>query len=99
MPLPRLASTVELKRCHLFLPEEKDEFRDYPNFDSPLASINLPRSMFWTRALFGTYDELYIISPETSPEGSVASSDESRKISRSSTFTSLDADTGAEKDD
>lgn len=40
--------------------------------------------MFW-----GNYDELYIVSPESSPAASVADSSESRKtgLSPESTFT------------
>lgn len=99
MAIPRIASKIELKRCHLFLPEEKEEFRKYPNFDSPLAEIRLPSNVFWSRMMFNTYQELFIISPETSPEGSIKSTDSSTKISPSSTWSNEDASTGADKDE
>ncbi|KAL1311551.1 hypothetical protein AAFC00_001670 [Neodothiora populina] len=72
--IPRFASSLEVKRHDLYLPSERLEYSKYPNYDSSLAEIRLPSSVYWNRLLFGRYDSLYIVSPETSPENSEAGS-------------------------
>lgn len=76
--IPRMTSYVDVKRHDLFLPEEVDMYRDLPNFDSSLASIKIPSQAYWSRLFLGNYDNLYIVSPESSPNSSVADSDSQR---------------------
>ncbi|KAI7171614.1 hypothetical protein KC343_g12330 [Hortaea werneckii] len=89
-PLPRGTSYLDIKRHDLYLPDEKEIYSHYPNYDSSLAAIKVPSLPYWSRIFLGNYAELYIVSPESSPASSVADS-ESRKtggggISPGSTF-------------
>jgi len=95
--IPRFAATVEVKQHDLYMPDEQEQFRAYPTYDSSLAEIILPSKVYWSRMLLGSYDQLYILSEERNPAYSSEGSLESRKISPSSTF-SHDAGTGAERD-
>lgn len=88
-PIPRFQAIVEVKRHDLYLDHEKELYHDIPNYDNSLASIKIPSSLYWSRAFTGSYEELYILSPETSPD--------SRRVSPSSSFSSQDAESGAEK--
>lgn len=72
-PIPRMTSFVDVLRCDLYLPEEKDTYTTYPNFASSLASVKIPRIPYWSRMFLGNYDQLYIVSPEGSPTSSQAS--------------------------
>ncbi|EMC95614.1 hypothetical protein BAUCODRAFT_56594, partial [Baudoinia panamericana UAMH 10762] len=84
-PIPRGTSYVDVKRHDLYLPQEKDEYSRFPNYDASLASIRVPFMAYLSRLAFGAYDELFIISPENSPNASLADS-ESKRISPSSTM-------------
>lgn len=95
--IPRLSSYVDVKRHDLYLPEEKDLYAELPNYDSSLASIKIPSHAYWSRLFLGNYDNLYIVSPESSPASSVADED-SRRTSPTSTWgqdSQEDARTGA----
>ncbi|CAK4033161.1 Hypothetical predicted protein [Lecanosticta acicola] len=83
--IPRMSSYVDVKRHDLYLPEEKDMYCELPNYDSSLASIKLPSQVYWSRLFLGSYDNLYIVSPESSPTSSVADED-SRRTSPTSTW-------------
>ncbi|KAI5363590.1 hypothetical protein Slin14017_G055540 [Septoria linicola] len=83
--IPRYSSYVEVKRHDLFLPDEQREYRNTPNYDSNLASIKIPTLAYWSRLILGGYDNLYIVSPETSPTSSVAG-DNSRGPSPTTTW-------------
>ncbi|TKA67378.1 hypothetical protein B0A55_08750 [Friedmanniomyces simplex] len=83
--IPRGTSFIDVKRHDLYLPEEKQQYGDFPNYDSSLASIKVPLLAYLSRMVFGNYDELYIVSPETSPSSSVAD-EESRRVSPTSTW-------------
>lgn len=74
-----------MKRHDLFLPNEQVEYRNTPNYDSNLASIKIPAMAYWSRLILGGYDNLYIVSPETSPNSSIAD-DDSRRPSPSTTW-------------
>ncbi|KAK4936292.1 hypothetical protein LTR28_010196, partial [Elasticomyces elasticus] len=88
-PLPRFQSYVEIQRRDLYLGNEHDLYADFPNYNSSLASIQIPRQIYWNHGLFNSYPELYIISRETSPSSSAAESQESsRRLSPSSTWSS-----------
>jgi hypothetical protein len=83
--IPRGSQYVDVKRHDLYLPEEMNENRKFPNFDSSLASIKVPLLAYFSRMIFGNYDELYILSPETTPNSSLADS-ESRRMSPTSSW-------------
>lgn len=83
--IPRYTSYVDIKRHDLYLPEEKQEYAKFPNFDSNLASIKVPSLAYWSRLLLGSYQDLYIVSPESSPSSSQADED-SRQTSPISTW-------------
>lgn len=88
-PIPRGQSIVEIKRHDLYLDEERTAYKGFPNYDSSLAAVSLPTNVVLRRALSprATYDQLYIVSPETSPDASMANSAEGtgQKNSRAST--------------
>ena len=90
IPVPRGASYLYVKRHDLYMPDEKEQYSKYPNYDNCLASIKVPSLAYWSRMFLGNYDELYIVSPESSPNSSVADSD-SRRISPSSTWSQEDS--------
>lgn len=83
--IPRMSSYVDVKRHDLYLPEEKDMYCELPNYDSSLASIKIPSQAYWSRLFLGNYDSLYIVSPESTPNSSVAD-DDSRRTSPTSTW-------------
>ena len=58
---------------------------EVPNYDSSLASIKIPSQAYWSRLFLGSYDSLYIVSPESTPNSSVAD-DDSRRTSPTSTW-------------
>ncbi|KAK8183448.1 uncharacterized protein BKA78DRAFT_242760, partial [Phyllosticta capitalensis] len=70
-PIPRGDSRVEVKREDLWTDTEKSDYSDYPNSKSSLASICLPRRVWFKRLLFNQFPDLYIVSPETTPASSV----------------------------
>lgn len=84
-PIPRYTSYVDVKRHDLYMPEEKASYEKFPNYDSSLASVKIPSIPYWSRMFLGRYPELYIVSAESSPSSSVASSS-TRDISPTSTF-------------
>lgn len=98
--IPRLCSYVDVKRHDLYLPEEKELYGSLPNFDSSLASVKIPSQAYWSRLFLGGYDNLFIVSPETSPASSTAS-DDSKRSSPTSTWgqnSEEDAKAGAAHD-
>lgn len=97
--LPRFTPAVEILQHDLYFEHEKELYKQYPTYNSQLASINLPSNVFWGRSLLGSYPKLYIVSPDRSPASSDAGSAESRKITPSSTWNSHDGAASAEKTD
>ena len=89
--IPRYTSYVDIKRHDLYVPSEKQLYADFPNYNSNLASIKVPSLAYWSRLLFGNYQDLYIVSPESSPSSSVADED-SRRSSPTSTWARDDSD-------
>ncbi|KAK5168912.1 uncharacterized protein LTR77_006221 [Saxophila tyrrhenica] len=83
-PIPRYTSYLSIKRHDLYLPSERTLYADRPNFDSNLASIKVPSSAYWSRMFWGGYENLYIVSPESSPAGSLDGG--SRGVSPTSSF-------------
>jgi len=92
--IPRGTAYVEVKRHDLYLEEEKRLYAHFPTYDSSLASVKVPTLAYWSRMFFGGYDELYIVSPESSPASSVAS-EESRRTSPTSTWGTASVESGA----
>lgn len=84
--IPRGDSRVEVKREDLWNDEEKSEYCELPNSKSGLASVCLPRSVWFKRMLFNQFQDLYIVSPETTPNSSLNGSPESSQCSPSSTW-------------
>ena len=89
--IPRYTSYVDVKRHDLYLPEEKSMYADYPNYDSNLACIKVPSLAYWSRLLLGNYQDLYIVSPESSPASSQAD-DDSKQTSPTSTIANENSD-------
>jgi hypothetical protein len=88
-PIPRATSYLDVKRHDLYLPDEKQQYAKLPNFNSNLASIKVPSLAYWFRLFLGGYSDLYIVSPESSPNSSVAD-DDSRRTSPTSTWANDD---------
>jgi hypothetical protein len=84
--IPRGTSYVDVRRHDLYLPDEKHQFASLPNFDSSLASIKVPFLAYLSRLVFGNYEELYIVSPETSPNMSQTDGDSRRSSPITSTW-------------
>jgi len=78
--IPRGNSRIDVKTEDLFNDPERSTYQRaaYPNMKSNLASIGLPRIVYWKRLLLNQFEDLYIVSPEStpsnSPEGSQYSS-------------------------
>lgn len=83
--IPRWTSYVDIQRHDLYLPTEKDLYASYPNYNSNLASVKVPAMAYWSRLLFGNYQDLFILSPESSPASSQAD-EESRRVSPTNTW-------------
>ncbi|QIW99782.1 hypothetical protein AMS68_005300 [Peltaster fructicola] len=83
--IPRGTSSLDLYGYDLCLPEEKDSFKHRAAYWVNLASVPIPRSIYWQHLITGSYDQLYIVSPQSSPENSIYEGD-SRKVSPSSTW-------------
>jgi hypothetical protein len=75
-------SRVEVHQQDLFPDRDRSRFAHMPTMKLSLASVNLPRPVYWKR-LLGQYRDLYIVSPESSPNNSPESS---QQISPNSTF-------------
>ncbi|WPH00547.1 Hypothetical protein R9X50_00337600 [Acrodontium crateriforme] len=84
--IPRGQSYVDVKRHDLFLDAEKESYAEYPNYDSSLASIKIPSLAYWSHMFFGNYEDLYIVSPETSTNPSVVDENDSRRASPTATW-------------
>lgn len=76
--IPRLTSYINIKRHDLYLDDERQLYADFPNYNSDLASVKIPSLPYWSRLLLGNYQDLYIVSPETSPASSQAGSETQR---------------------
>lgn len=84
--IPRLSSYVDVKRHDLFLEGEKELYSSQPNYDSSLASIKIPSGVYWSRLFTGGYGDLYIVSPEGTPNSSLADSSSRKSNSPTSSW-------------
>ncbi|KAF1983567.1 hypothetical protein K402DRAFT_448145 [Aulographum hederae CBS 113979] len=84
-PIPRGNSRIEVKQEDLYNEPERSIYNQqgYPNMKNSLASIGLPSPVYWKRLLFNQFQDLYIVSPESSPNSSPESS---QHVSPSNTF-------------
>ncbi|KAF2487152.1 hypothetical protein BDY17DRAFT_319714 [Neohortaea acidophila] len=87
--IPRWTSYVDIQRHDLYLPTEKNLYASYPNYNSNLASVKVPALAYWSRLLLGNYQDLFIVSPESSPASSQAD-EESRRASPTNTWARED---------
>lgn len=94
--IPRLTSYINIKRHDLYLDDERERYADFPNYNSDLASVKIPSIPYWSRLLLGNYQDLFIVSPESSPASSQAD-DESRRASPTTTW-GTDSQESAERD-
>ncbi|KAI9727296.1 MAG: hypothetical protein M1828_006915 [Chrysothrix sp. TS-e1954] len=70
----RGTSRLDIKTCDLWTEPERTAYHRFPNAKSSVASVGLPRGVYWRRMFFGHFQDLYILSPESSPSSSVAAS-------------------------
>lgn len=70
-PISRGDSYIDVAQNDLYLPEEHAQYRTFPSYYQSLASIRVPTKVYLSRMLLGSYDKLYIVSPQSSPESSV----------------------------
>ncbi|KAK3078840.1 hypothetical protein LTS18_006494 [Coniosporium uncinatum] len=77
--IPRGNSRIDVKTEDLFNDPERSTYQRaaYPNMKSNLASIGLPRIVYWKRLLLNQFEDLYIVSPESTPSNSPESSQHS----------------------
>lgn len=74
-------------------------YSELPNYDSSLASVKVPSIAYWSRLLLGSYQDLFIVSPETTPTSSIDG--DSHRASPTSTWgldSQESARTGATQD-
>jgi len=69
-PVPRYCSYLDIKRHDMYLPEEKEQYASFPNYDASLAAVKIPMTAYLSRIFMGTYDNLYIVSPENAQNSS-----------------------------
>lgn len=74
VPIPRGASRINLKTKDLWTIQERNSWGTLPNAQLSVASVGLPRSVYWRRMMMGHFQTLYIISPDHSPASSESSS-------------------------
>lgn len=72
--IPRGTSRLEVQTRDLFNEPERTQYAHYPNSKCSLASVGLPRGVYWRRLLLGHFEDLYILSPDSSPNSSTQNS-------------------------
>jgi len=82
-PIPRGNSRIEVRAEDLYNEPERTAYQQYPNIKNSLASIGLPSVVYWKRLLLNQFKDLYIVSPESSPD---ASPEASQHTSPTNTF-------------
>jgi len=96
MSLPRGKSRIDVRTEDLYNEPERTSYAKYPNMKNCLASVGIPSGVFWKRLLLGQYKELFIVSPESSPDNSP---EQSQNTSPSSTFGTETRDAPRQKQD
>lgn len=88
--IPRFAFFMEIYRHDMWFDDEKEAFKQLKaaNYNDSAATVKIPRDV-WKRRLFGSYKELYILSPACGRPSIDLSSASSRYMdSKSSNFAS-----------
>ncbi|KAF2426224.1 hypothetical protein EJ08DRAFT_571228, partial [Tothia fuscella] len=68
--IPRGNSRIEVRHGDLYPEKDRSKFVDKPNYKSNVASVGLPFGVRMKRLLFDQYQDLYLVSPDSSPENS-----------------------------
>jgi len=88
---------MEVLSPDVWFDDEKEEFVNDWNRDHSIATIRFPANI-WTSRLFGSYKELYILSPARGRPGSdLNSANSSYRFSRWGTPESEEAGSDAKK--
>lgn len=96
--IPRTHSRVDLRMEDLWTEQERELYSKYPSSKNSLASVGLPTGVYMKRLVFGSYPDLYIVSPVSSPESSLNNSPEqSQQVSPQSTFPKESRKTSEER--
>jgi hypothetical protein len=82
-PIPWGNSTMEVHQGDLFPERDRPSCESWPNMRASLSSVRLPRSVSWKRLLLGRFREMYIVSPDASPQ---SSPEASQSVSPQDTF-------------
>lgn len=94
--IPRHNSRVDVRHGDLYPEKERCKVIDKPNYKSNVASIGLPFGVRMKRLLFDQYKDLYIVSPDSSPENSPENSAHTTPSNTWHTPKDADATVGAE---
>lgn len=49
------------------LPDDLEKYKEKPTLKSSVANVGLPRTASWKHLLFGSFENLYIVSKGLSP--------------------------------
>lgn len=92
--IPRGASRVHIQTKDLWNDAERKKWSDYPNASLSVASVGLPRTVYWRRMMMNEFRILYIVSPDHSPASSEdPSPNSSQHVSPANTFPITEART------
>jgi hypothetical protein len=83
---------MEVQQGDLFPERERRSYERWPNMRASLAAVSLPPPVRWKRMLLGRFRELYIVSPDASPQ---SSPEASQSVSPQDTFPREGPDAGA----
>jgi hypothetical protein len=82
-PIPWGNSSMEVQQGDLFPERERASYERWPSMRASLAAVSLPRPVRWKRMLLGRFRDMYIISPDGSPQ---SSPEASQNVSPQDTF-------------
>jgi len=82
-PIPWGNSTMEVQQGDLFPERDRPSFEAWPNMRASLSAVRLPRAVAWKRLLLGRFRDMYIVSPDASPQ---SSPEASQNVSPQDTF-------------
>jgi len=88
-PIPWGNSSMEVQQGDLFPERERRSYERWPNMRASLAAVSLPPPVRWKRMLLGRFRELYIVSPDASPQ---SSPEASQNVSPQDTFRRAETD-------
>jgi hypothetical protein len=82
-PIPWGNSTMEVQQGDLFPERDRPSCEAWPNMRASLSAVRLPRAVAWKRLLLGRFRDMYIVSPDASPQ---SSPEASQNVSPQDTF-------------